>query len=149
MALYQATELNSRQSLERDLQLVLTAVNTFRGESYATVDQPRCFCRSCQMKEAASVETDGQVAVVRLEIMHLGNLNLPKKKRVFKHHTRSASSSPAEAQLSQQSELQTTESRREVFFNVLNSKNEMRVRDCLRIKIHHLIQFLEDIKLEI
>lgn len=67
------------------------------------------------MKEAASVETAGQVAVVRLEIMHLDNLNLPKKNIVLKHHTRSTSSSAAEALLSQQSELQTTESQRGLF----------------------------------
>lgn len=65
------------------------------------------------MKEAASAVSAGQVTVVRLEVMHLDNLSLPQKNRVFKHRMRSTSSSPAEALLSQQSELQTTESKRE------------------------------------
>lgn len=63
------------------------------------------------MKEAASATTAELVTVVRLEIMHLDKLNLPQKKRVFKYHMRSTSSSPVEALLSQQSELQTTESK--------------------------------------
>lgn len=65
------------------------------------------------MKEVASAATAGEVTVVRLEIMHLDNLNLPQKNRVFKHGMRNTSSSPAEALLSQQLELQTTESKRE------------------------------------
>lgn len=52
------------------------------------------------MKEAASA-----VTVVRLEITQLDNQNLPQKNKVFKLH---ASSSPVEALLSQQSELETT-----------------------------------------
>lgn len=65
------------------------------------------------MKEVASAVTVGQVTVARLEIMHLDNLNLPQKNRVFKHRMRSTSSNPVEVLLSQQSELQTTESKRE------------------------------------
>lgn len=63
------------------------------------------------MMEAASVTTAELATVVSLEITHLDKLNLPQKNRVFKHRMRSTSSSPAEALLSQQSELQTTESK--------------------------------------
>lgn len=64
------------------------------------------------MKEGASAGTAEQMTVVRLEKMHLNNLNLPQKNRVFKDPMRNTAPSPAEALLSQHSELQITESKR-------------------------------------
>lgn len=43
--------------------------------------------------------------------MHLNNLNLPQRNRVFKDPMRNTAPSPAEALLSQHSELQIIESK--------------------------------------
>lgn len=61
------------------------------------------------MKEGGTAGTVEQMTVVRLE--NAPNLNLPQKNRVFKDPMRNTAPSPAEALLSQHSELQTIESR--------------------------------------
>lgn len=99
------------------------------------------------MKEGTSAGTAEQMTVERLEKMHLNNLNLPQKNRVFKDPMRNTAPSPVEALLSQHSELQIIESKR--LLKMFYTAEKSSVRDCFRSAIYHLMQSLKGIQLEI